>query len=182
MARLTCLCIFLTLHFGCQQTPDVSVRKSHSTNADAQPATVDNTQTQTPSSSAPIHLPSQDKAQGKSYPIKGVRPAEVCMAKGFTWLFQGYLQPECGTCHYKDNRYGVTAFGQINEEAASFAVLKTVTDTKKLMQAVTTRGSRTGLPLTNGPQCPPRGNPPNRQFGPLPGSKWVLQKWGINNV
>jgi K+/H+ antiporter YhaU regulatory subunit KhtT len=57
------------------------------------------------------------------------------MEKGFTWLFNGYLKPECGTCHHKDNRYKVTEFAQ-EDAAASFAVLKTVTSSAKLLEAV----------------------------------------------
>ncbi len=138
MLRRVIVSAMLGLLVSCQPAKEESTRQSHADDTATQAASSENakSQTSTPAPSTPIHLPSSDKAKSTGYVMKGVRPNEVCMQKGFAWLFQGYLQPECGTCHYKDNRYGVTPFGQLEDEAASFAVLKTTTDTSKLLQAV----------------------------------------------
>jgi hypothetical protein len=99
------------------------------------PATGETANTQD-SAKKPIHLPSQDQADKKGFVMPGTRPDEVCMEKGFTWLYNGYLRPECGTCHNKDNRYSVTQFAQGDDLVSSFNVLKTVTNSQKLLEAV----------------------------------------------
>jgi len=134
MLRFVMACALVSSIFACQPAPSTSARSE--TEATATPATSDNAKP-AQDSSKPIHLPSQNQpASGSGFKMPGVRPSEVCMEKGFTYLYQGYLKPECGTCHNKDNRYGVTQFAQGDDEASSLAVLKTLVDTKKLLEAV----------------------------------------------
>lgn len=102
--------------------------------SDTAAATPAATPTPTPTST-PVRLPSQDAQTTKGFKMPANRPAEVCMEKGFTWLYQGYLKPECGTCHFKDNQYAVTQFAQA-DIAASFTVVKTQTNSAKLLSAV----------------------------------------------
>ncbi|HYX36370.1 MAG TPA: hypothetical protein VE954_24965 [Oligoflexus sp.] len=131
MLRFVMACVLWSGVTACQPTPSASERSETETTA---PATSDSAAT--PAEKKPIHLPSQNQQASKGYAVPGVRPNEICMEKGFTYLYQGYLRPECGTCHNKANRYSVTEFAQGADEAASFAVLKTVTDSKKLLEAV----------------------------------------------
>lgn len=133
MLRFVMTCALVSAVSACQPAPSASERSEPT--GQAAPAT-DNTTTAQDSTKKPIHLPSQNQQNSTGYPMPGVRPNEVCMQKGFTYLYQGYLKPECGTCHNKANRYSVTEFAQGEDEAASFAVLKTVTDSKKLLEAV----------------------------------------------
>lgn len=133
MLRFVMACTLASSVLACQPTPSSTERTTPEATA---PATGDNSSNQD-TTKKPIHLPSQNQAgSGKGYAMPGTRPNEVCMEKGFTWLYNGYLKPECGTCHYKDNRYNVTQFAQGDDEAASFAVLKTVTNSTKLLEAV----------------------------------------------
>ncbi len=133
MLRFVMACTLMSNLLACQPTPSSSERTQPETSVPATGDTSTNTQD---SAKKPIHLPSQSQTDVKGYVMPGTRPNEVCMEKGFTWLYNGYLKPECGTCHNKDNRYGVTQFAQGADEAASFVVLKTVTDSKKLLDAV----------------------------------------------
>jgi hypothetical protein len=133
MLRIVMACTLLSSVLACQPAPSSSERTQTDTAAPASGDTAANTQD---GAKKPIHLPSQSQNQGTGYVMPGTRPNEVCMEKGFTWLYNGYLKPECGTCHNKDNRYGVTEFAQGTDEVASFTVLRTVTDSKKLVEAV----------------------------------------------
>ncbi|WP_141735158.1 hypothetical protein [Oligoflexus tunisiensis] len=131
MLRSVMACVWLSTVLACQPAPSNSERSDTTA-----PATADSaTNTQAGNTKKPIHLPSQNQANSKGYAMPEGRPDEVCMEKGFTWLYNGYLKPECGTCHNKDNRYSVTEFAQGDDEVASFNVLKTVVDTKKLVEA-----------------------------------------------
>jgi hypothetical protein len=132
MLRLVMACTLASSVLACQPTPS-SERTPTQAKESAADATAENTQDAT---KKPIHLPSQNQAQTKGFQMPGTRPNEVCMEKGFAWLYNGYLRPECGTCHNKDNRYGVSQFAQGDDLVASFTVLKTVTDSKKLLEAV----------------------------------------------
>src|SRR6478752_7273403 len=53
------------------------------------------------STSKPVYLPSQ---QPQGYKMPADRPAEVCMEKGFTWLFKGFLSQQCVGCHDFGNK------------------------------------------------------------------------------
>lgn len=132
MLRLMIACTLVSSVLACQPTPSSTERTQPDTAASATDAAA-GTQD---GAKKPIHLPSQNQAQTKGFVMPGTRPNEVCMEKGFTWLYNGYLKPECGTCHNKANRYSVTEFAQGEDEAASFLVLRTVTDSKKLLDAV----------------------------------------------
>jgi hypothetical protein len=129
MLRSLMACAWLGAALACQPAPS-NTERSDTT---AQATTETNNQQDT---KKPIHLPSQNQAPSKAgYAMPEGRPDEVCMEKGFTWLYNGYLKKECGTCHNKDNRYSVTQFAQGDDEVSSFSVLKTVVDTKKLLEA-----------------------------------------------
>lgn len=132
MLRFVMACTLVSSVLACQPTPSSTERTTPEATA---PATQETTNTQD-TTKKPIHLPSQNQANSSGYVMPGTRPNEVCMEKGFTWLYNGYLKPECGTCHNKANRYNVTEFAQGDDEAASFAVLKTVTSSQKLLEAV----------------------------------------------
>jgi hypothetical protein len=132
MLRFVMACTLVSFGLACQPTPSATERSEPQTSA---PATGDTTATKD-GEKKPIHLPSQSQNQGTGYKMPGTRPDEVCMDKGFTYLYNGYLKPECGTCHNKDNRYSVTQFAQGDDLASSFTVLKTVVDRKKLLEAV----------------------------------------------
>jgi hypothetical protein len=68
--------------------------------------------------------------------MSGERPEEVCGSAGFSYLFEGYILPECGTCHHTDNIYGVTEFAVRDDEASSYQVMRTRVNTEEFLKAV----------------------------------------------
>jgi hypothetical protein len=71
----------------------------------------------------------------KFYPIAEPRPTKVCGREGFAYLWKGYLVPECGGCHYLNNIYKQSPFGQKDDLEGSFNAMLSE-DKAAIMRAI----------------------------------------------
>ncbi len=69
------------------------------------------------------------------YDIAGTKPDEICGMKGFTYLFEGYILNECGTCHFRDNQFSVSEFAVKNDIAYSYEVMTTLVNKSVFIKA-----------------------------------------------
>lgn len=122
--------ILFSAHSACGRYEDSVRRPPEASTASSQnksPATADS---KTSPQAAPIELPSQ---KAKFYVMPGEKPSEVCMNKGWTWLYKGLLVPLCSTCHSKGNKFGVNAFAHPDDEANAFNVFKASVNKEKFL-------------------------------------------------
>ncbi len=78
---------------------------------------------------------SANQTNDKFYEVTAERPAEVCGTEGFRYLAEGYLFKECGTCHFKENQFGVTEFAVRTDFAHSYEVMTTIVNKDLFVEA-----------------------------------------------
>ncbi len=107
---------------GIEATPQAAEKASAETNAPAGTS---------PSKAAPVNK----VVLNGFYQIKDARPAQVCGAEGFAYLWQGYLVPECGGCHYAGNKFNVSAFANAPSLDTSYSVMSSIVNRQTFVEA-----------------------------------------------